>query len=165
MESRFGYDFSQVRVHTDARAGDSARALEAPAYTVGRNVVFADEQYAPDMTEGRRLLAHELTHVVQQSSLDDNSGRVVMRQPKPVATKFSACTVNQRNQIDAAVQQAKKALARAASVVGSAYGKASSLSVVNRQLLLNHFHTTPATIICARFLGRIFPLNRLLRRG
>src|SRR5215510_13229150 len=68
MQSRFGHDFSQVRVRADARAGDSARALGARAYTVGQNIVFAPEEYAPGTAgtaEGRRLLAHELTHVVQ----------------------------------------------------------------------------------------------------
>ncbi|MUL34943.1 DUF4157 domain-containing protein [Gloeocapsopsis dulcis] len=69
MESRFGHDFSQVRVHTDTKAADSAQAVDALAYTVGRDVVFGADQYEPKMTEGKKLLAHELTHVVQQQSL------------------------------------------------------------------------------------------------
>jgi Domain of unknown function (DUF4157)/Lysine-specific metallo-endopeptidase len=142
MESRFGHDFSQVRVHTDARAVDSARALGALAYTVGRDVVFGAGQYVPDTAEGGRLLAHELTHVVQQSSLDDTSGKIVMRQPKKVEAKFSGCTGTQSNQIDSAVQDAKKALNKAASVVGSAYGKPTGLSAAHQQLLMDHFHTT-----------------------
>ncbi|HWS90143.1 MAG TPA: DUF4157 domain-containing protein [Pyrinomonadaceae bacterium] len=67
MESRFGHDFSGVRVHTDSRAAESARAVGALAYTVGQDVVFDEGQYQPRTREGRRLLAHELTHVVQQS--------------------------------------------------------------------------------------------------
>jgi hypothetical protein len=67
LEPRFGHDFSRVRVHTDARAAESARAVNALAYTVGKDVVFGAGQYAPQMTAGRRLLAHELAHVVQQS--------------------------------------------------------------------------------------------------
>ena len=66
MEPRFGHDFSQVRVHTDERAIKSARAVNALAYTVGGNVVFAAGRYAPTTPAGRRLMAHELTHVVQQ---------------------------------------------------------------------------------------------------
>jgi hypothetical protein len=66
MESRFGHDFSQVRVHSDARAAKSARAVNASAYTVGRNVVFGTGQFEPATTQGRHLLTHELTHVVQQ---------------------------------------------------------------------------------------------------
>ena len=67
MEARFGRDFSGVRVHTDSQAAQSARALSALAYTVGRDVVFGAGQYAPHTAHGRRLLAHELAHVVQQS--------------------------------------------------------------------------------------------------
>ena len=66
MEPRFGHDFSQVRVHTDTRAAESARAVNALAYTVGRDVVFGRGQYEPKALAGKRLLAHELTHVVQQ---------------------------------------------------------------------------------------------------
>ncbi|BAZ37710.1 hypothetical protein NIES4101_36330 [Calothrix sp. NIES-4101] len=68
MEPRFGHDFSQVRVHTDRAAAESARSVNALAYTVGRNVVFGTGQYAPKTKTGEGLLAHELTHVVQQAS-------------------------------------------------------------------------------------------------
>ncbi len=67
MESRFGHDFSRVRVHTDPKAAESAQAVNALAYTVGRNVVFGTGKYAPTTASGLGLLAHELTHVVQQS--------------------------------------------------------------------------------------------------
>ena len=67
FEPRFGRDFSQVRMHTDTHAAESARMVNARAFTVGRNVVFGAGQYAPGASEGRRLMAHELTHVVQQS--------------------------------------------------------------------------------------------------
>jgi hypothetical protein len=66
FEPRFGYVFDQVRVHTDERAAESAQAVNALAYTVGHDIVFGAGHYAPDTTEGRRLIAHELTHVVQQ---------------------------------------------------------------------------------------------------
>jgi hypothetical protein len=67
MESRFGHDFSRVRVHTDARAAESARAVNAFAYTVGPDIVFDAGQYTPHTPVGRHLIAHELTHTVQQS--------------------------------------------------------------------------------------------------
>ncbi len=67
MESRFGHDFSQVRVHTGGAAEQSSRALNARAYTVGNKIVFGASQFAPGTSEGRKLLAHELTHVVQQT--------------------------------------------------------------------------------------------------
>jgi hypothetical protein len=68
MEARLGHDFGDVRVHTDARATDSARSVNANAYTVGNDVVFQRDRYAPGSDEGRRMLAHELTHVIQQRS-------------------------------------------------------------------------------------------------
>ena len=67
FEPRLGHDFAGVRVHADGKASDSARAINARAYTVGRDIVFAQGQYQPATTSGRLLLAHELTHVVQQS--------------------------------------------------------------------------------------------------
>jgi outer membrane protein OmpA-like peptidoglycan-associated protein len=66
MEPRFGHDFSQVRLHSGAAAADSARALNAHAYTLGEDIVLASGKLAPSTKEGSRLLAHELTHVVQQ---------------------------------------------------------------------------------------------------
>ena len=68
METRFGHDFSQVRIHTDAEAAASARAVNASAYTVGRDIVFGTGQFSPGSHEGRRLLAHELAHVIQQGA-------------------------------------------------------------------------------------------------
>jgi hypothetical protein len=67
FESRLQHDLSGVRLHTDAEAAASARALGARAYTTGRDIAFGTGQYAPGTREGQRLLAHELTHVVQQS--------------------------------------------------------------------------------------------------
>jgi hypothetical protein len=66
MESRFGHDFGQVRVHTDGHAARSASQISALAYTAGTDVFFAPGQYRPDTDAGRHLLAHELTHVIQQ---------------------------------------------------------------------------------------------------
>jgi Domain of unknown function (DUF4157) len=74
-----GYDFSRVRVHTDARAAESARAIGAQAYTVGNDVVFGAGRFAPATREGRRLIAHELTHVLQQSTQVNR--KVVQRCP------------------------------------------------------------------------------------
>jgi Domain of unknown function (DUF4157) len=68
MSQRLGHDFSDVRVHTDSAASESARAVNAHAYTVGSDIVFQSDRYAPDTDPGRRTLAHELTHVVQQRS-------------------------------------------------------------------------------------------------
>jgi len=68
IEPQFGYDFSQVRVHTDSRAAESAKLVNALAFTTGKDIIFAAGQYSPQSISGRRLIAHELTHVVQQAS-------------------------------------------------------------------------------------------------
>ena len=68
MEARLGHDFGDVRVHHDARAEESARAVNAHAYTVGPNIVFQRDRYDPSSESGRVTLAHELTHVIQQRS-------------------------------------------------------------------------------------------------
>lgn len=75
MEPRFGHDFTGVRVHTNAQAAESARAVHARAYTVGNAVVFAADEFAPTTVPGQRLLAHELTHVVQQSGVQQSGTR------------------------------------------------------------------------------------------
>src|SRR5437764_11067257 len=82
MEPRFGHDFSRVRVHTDAQAMKSTRAVNALAYTVGRDVVFGSGQYAPGTAAGQRLLAHELTHVVQQGNTPKDNVRLASIPPK-----------------------------------------------------------------------------------
>jgi hypothetical protein len=81
MEQRFGYDFSQVRVHTDPVAEKSAQQLKARAYTVRENIYFNQGQYTPESGEGRKLLAHELTHVIQQSARSSLLEQSVQRQP------------------------------------------------------------------------------------
>lgn len=73
FEPRFGADFGGVRIHTDARAASSARAVNALAYTVGPNLVFGEGHYAPGTIAGQRLLAHELTHVLQQQGETGNT--------------------------------------------------------------------------------------------
>ena len=79
FEPRFGRDFSGVRVHAGSAAARSAQEVNAQAYTVGESVVFGSGQFAPQTHNGRRLLAHELTHVVQQSAAGQVSG-VLQRQ-------------------------------------------------------------------------------------
>jgi hypothetical protein len=80
MEPRFGHDFGRVRVHTGAAAAESARAISALAFTSAHNVVFGPGQYSPGTDSGRRLLAHELTHVVQQQT----GSSVIRRDETPV---------------------------------------------------------------------------------
>ncbi|HWZ95402.1 MAG TPA: DUF4157 domain-containing protein [Opitutaceae bacterium] len=77
FEPRFGYNLGSVRVHADARASGAARAVNARAFTVGQDMVFGQGQYAPGTSEGRHLLAHELTHTVQQGAVGPGNGRAM----------------------------------------------------------------------------------------
>jgi hypothetical protein len=103
-------DFGNVRVHTDSRAAESARALDARAYTLGHHIVFGAGSYAPRTSEGRGLLAHELTHVLQQNGPatgilqrepDDKGGQ----EEKPAAN-FAGCGTDQQSKVSEAVKQA-----------------------------------------------------------
>jgi hypothetical protein len=80
MESQFGHDFRDVRIHAGTRAAASARAANATAYTVGQNIVFGSGRYKPKTLEGRRLLVHELTHVVQQGTGNAHGALEIGRQ-------------------------------------------------------------------------------------
>lgn len=128
METRFGgQDFGDVRVHNDAAAHESAKSVNAHAYTVGSNIVFQRDNYDPSSESGKHMLAHELTHVVQQRSgpvdgtdtgggvkVSDPSDRFereavanadhLMSQPAPVAASPSAPAV-QRTEDESAVQR------------------------------------------------------------
>jgi Domain of unknown function (DUF4157) len=90
MEPRFGHgfghDFGHVRVHTDAKAAESARAVQADAYTVGQNVVFTENKYASTNDAGRELLAHELAHTIQQG----NAGGALLYAEQPGIFESSA---------------------------------------------------------------------------
>jgi hypothetical protein len=96
MGSHFNHDFSKVRVHTDAKAAESARAVNALAYTVGEKVVFNTGQYNPGNREGQQLLAHELTHVVQQSGTAIQEDNLRIGQPDD---SFEQEAANQAGQV------------------------------------------------------------------
>jgi Domain of unknown function (DUF4157) len=128
MESRFGHDFARVRVHADTQADRSARDLGANAFAAGSHVVFAAGQYAPQSADGRRLIAHELAHVVQQSAAPAHS-TVVQRDDKgkasapPKEVEPVAPNQKQAEMIDkarrAAAVRTQVALFKASGVQGS----------------------------------------------
>jgi|GEM_PF-3051340 len=122
MESHFGHDFSQVRVHTDAKAAKSAKVVGAIAYTFGRNVVFSAGQYSPSSTKGKKLLAHELTHVVQQGS-----------------SQLQQVYVNKRPDIDVM----DNVLINSQSIAGLS-GSASSISPAELSVMRQHREEQPA---------------------
>lgn len=79
FEPRFGHAFDEVRIHTDQQAAESARALNAHAYTLGKDIVFNEGTYSPETNEGRRLLAHELTHTIQQGNSSGLQTNLIQR--------------------------------------------------------------------------------------
>ncbi len=105
MESRFGHDFSRVRIHTDSSATESARAVNALAYTAGHNIVFGAGQYAPSTTTGRRLLAHELAHVAQQSP----AGAPMIQRKTDLFGPTSSAPADWKAKVEAAKTSAERA--------------------------------------------------------
>jgi hypothetical protein len=107
MERRFGHDFSRVRVHANAAAEQSARDVHASAYTVGHHIMFGANQFTPETVHGQRLIAHELTHVLQQSKGADG---LLQRSPdegkKPEA-KFVGCDEKRLPVVQDAIAQAE----------------------------------------------------------
>jgi len=103
MESRFGHDFSQVRIHTGGAAAESARSIDALAYTVGSDIVFGAGRYTPSTTSGRRLIAHELAHTIQQgggsstSALSGAFGPALHRWPVSVMMQSSCSGKSQKD--------------------------------------------------------------------
>lgn len=98
MEPRFGYDFSKIRVHSDRLAAESAQNISALAYTVGQDVFLGEGAYAPETSEGKRLLAHELTHTLQQratGALDQAEQKTsVLATPAPLVQRQEDPTTN-----------------------------------------------------------------------
>jgi hypothetical protein len=149
MEPRFGHDFSRVRVHTDDAASRSTQAVSAHAYTVGDDIAFCAGKYAPGTQDGNRLLAHELTHVVQQtggSQLSDEAdigGRFSRSGPtrQTVLQREDAPRAATLDDVDQQLLDNQIAL-----VVGLARGNfVSAIANARTQLALNEIHEAAKT--------------------
>lgn len=127
IEHRFGHDFSEVRVYLGADANQSARGVNAQAYTVGKNIVFGAGKYSPSTIEGRKLIAHELAHVLQQ----ENGA------PRNVIQRRPGCSTNQDTTITDDHTRAIGMLSSAISAVSS-YNGTTPANVFNA--LSTHFH-------------------------
>ena len=113
VESRFDRDFSDVRIHADAKAAKSADSVNALAYTVGHHIAFGAGQYAPGTESGRKLMAHELTHVMQQATAGSRSATpLLQRRVVGIAGRASDIEFTVGREISVAL--AKKAKAAAA---------------------------------------------------
>lgn len=94
LEPRFGHDFGKVRVHTDAQAAESARAVNALAYTVGQSIVFGAGQFRPASSEGQHLIAHELAHTIQQPAVSGSDLRIQDDSSAETEAQNAALVVN-----------------------------------------------------------------------
>jgi hypothetical protein len=159
MEPRFGYDFSRVRVHSDARAAASAQSVNALAYTAGTDVVFAAAQFSPATTQGRKLLAHELTHVVQQgqgaSSVSRAPNVLVQRrqtsvQPAPEVKvdPGATCSLDQHRKIEPAAYKANQWLSRAIPALDAFLsGAKTKQAQAAAAALSKHFHSFEPAVV------------------
>ena len=132
FEPRFGYDFSGVRVHTGVAAHAAARSVQARAFALGTDVVFGTGEYAPDSRAGRRLLAHELTHVVQQS-------RSAFAVQRVLRTSYESCgsDVTGVDDADARIDAARADAQRLLATARAAFPRMSSTTI---RLVDRHFH-------------------------
>jgi hypothetical protein len=120
-------DFGAVRIHTDSRAAESADSINASAYTIRNHIVFGADRYAPQTAGGRALLAHELTHVLQQTA---SAAGVLQRSPdegkkekgeEKAAIKFRGCDKDQQSKITEAIKQADGLASRAVQALEREY--------------------------------------------
>lgn len=150
FEPRFNHDFSRVRVHTDTRAANSAEAVNALAYTVGQNIAFASQQYAPGSPAGQHLLAHELTHVLQQntSSAQVNGIDHPQSSLEQEATRTAEHIVAGPNTIPPIAQSATPVLQRKASEFPGfsqgVYNTCGAASVVSALMIWDKEKKDPA---------------------
>jgi len=146
FEPRFGHDFSRIRVHTDAKAGESAKSINARAYTVGHQIVFGSKWYAPATDEGAKLLAHELTHVVQQSGGANKA--MLQRDVEVKADPGATCSLEQHRHIEPAANKANEWLATTLGAINSHLSGAKTPDAqVARAALTKHFHSTDAAVV------------------
>jgi hypothetical protein len=195
FERRLGRDFSDVRIHADDRAAESARAINAHAYTSGPHIVFGAGQYATHSERGRRLLAHELTHVVQQrahssaagiAARDDAAEQEAERNEARLSTTglptFNArptivsrqagpaapavCSPAQQHEIDPAFQTASTWLDTTIDALDVYIGSPGPGTV--RDALDRHFHSTSvavATLVRTNLRSTRTEVNRFIQAG
>ena len=128
MEARFGYDFSSVRVHDDARAAATAAEIDAAAFTVGDDVVFASGRFDPSGAEGQRLLAHELAHVVQQGRSETPGEGRLRRDVQPAATQTPQQQTTPLTDQD--LRAYLETVRRTRAIVGTAEARRKALEVI-----------------------------------
>lgn len=187
FELRFGYDLSAVRVHADAKAGESARAVNALAYTVGDDIVFGAGRYTPGTREGIRLLAHELAHVVQGSrgvagtvsvpplyrqadvsgATRSPSGEEEAEQRAFLIPRFPGCSPHDRIRLDFQIGQARSLVEQGMVALDDELdrvARGSEIITVAGSALDTHFHTHNSRHIRS-IMRRLDRIHDRLSRG
>ena len=146
MESAFGQSFEGVRVHTDDRASKSAESVGANAYTVGSDVVFKSGQYDPASSAGQRTIAHELSHVVQQSRgpVDGSDAPGGIRVSDP-SDQFERAADATADQVMSAVSAAQPSASDAGAAVQREEDAAASVAAVQREAAPEEEEEVPGT--------------------
>ena len=154
-------DFSRVRIHTDAKAAESARAVNSLAYTVGRNLVFAEGQYSPHTSTGRNLIAHELTHVLQQRGTGNSATGENLSMP--CTGLVGHVPTNALQRLDSETGSLKDDPVRRAN---AAIGTAKTVQLINlqhefRTEMAKNAITPPSSIRTALATIRHWTMNRI----
>lgn len=137
MEPRFGHSFENVRVHTSAQSADISRTINARAFTTGRDVYFGHGEYNPQTKEGRKLVAHELTHVIQQGQASKVSKSTISRAKLPMKTLTLNITKLEDSTRSTGVSSASTILENAANVKIKA-GKVETLNATKSKALIGN---------------------------
>jgi hypothetical protein len=162
FEPRLGYNFSQVRIHANQGTAESARVLNARAFTVGEHVVFGPGEYRPGTSDGRRLLGHELTHVVQQRR---GLGSSLQRQARAVPN-YRDCTpaitgvADSNQRMENARQRARRYVGAATRALAAVPAAGSTYATA-----LNRHFITPSTVQRGNLRASYRQIMRVLRIG
>lgn len=141
FEPRLGYDFSRVRVHHDAKATESAASVNARAYTVGKNIIFGEGHYSPARADGKQLLAHELTHVMQQ----EGAPPIALQRACRSAAQCAIPTSGSAGQFGPKVEAESEAIAVASGGVAPIGGGPTSCALPRHKERAINFETLALT--------------------
>lgn len=141
MESRFGHDFSGIKIHTDSKAQDSAQSLHAQAFTVGQNIAFSQNQYSPKTESGLKLLAHELVHTLQTEA--GSPPGLIQRRRVPGSTELAAAAPP----TSSGMNQIRAGLARVLSRAWGGLDAAKQAAVLKATASLGFTWTTEAGLM------------------
>lgn len=168
FEPRFGHDFSRVRVHVHDRAEQSARDVDANAYAVGHHIVFGAGRYSPETANGRRLLAHELTHVLQQGTatggVTANPSLNIQRQgakagTKPPVTETEGCNPSLQRDLKTMHQPAHEHVERAIASLDPGW---KSMTPANRAAFSQYFDPSNSGHIDSGFVRTVRDKYKLI---